>query len=232
MFKIIKKIIICIITVIIPILSFKVNDVFVAGIQENPKITLSVIVLLVVTTGVFGWALFFRDDYDRERKHNFNKTKIKHSILIFDDKLICLKEIMNVLAGYHFDTVYVRDISDYRLAENFDIIIGDIYGVGATMANNSIAVLNSIKEKYPYKTVIAMSNMVRDKSLLVDDFVSKENRDEYPKEILEKIKEYSKKMDNVDDHWKATEIELNGKGLKPEQIKQFKDEYYKSIKVE
>lgn len=229
MLRIIKNIT-TIITSIITILTFKVNDVFVAWIQENPKFTLSVIVLLVVTIGVL--VLFFRDDYERPFKHNLNKTKIKHSILIFDDKSICIKEIMNVLAGYHFDTVYVRDISDYRLAENFDIIIGDIYGVGATMANNSIAVLNSIKEKYPYKTVIAMSNMGRDKSLLVDDFVSKENRDEYPKEILEKIKEYSKKMDNINDHWKATEIKLNEKGLKPEQIKQFKNEYFKSIKIE
>ena len=73
MLRIIKNIT-TIITSIITILTFKVNDVFVAWIQENPKFTLSVIVLLVVTIGVL--VLFFRDDYERPFKHNLNKTKI------------------------------------------------------------------------------------------------------------------------------------------------------------
>jgi hypothetical protein len=115
------------------------------------------------------------------------------------------------------------------LAENFDIIIGDLMNVGPITSNNSTAVLNAIKERYPYKIVIAMSKVQPNKNeLLVDDFISKENRDEFPKEVLKKIMEYSTKMDDIDNHWKATEAKLKDKGMRSEQINQFKSEYYKA----
>lgn len=228
--NLIKKHIVTLITTattIVPILVYLDIDYsdFSQIVQANIKLF---IIFFTIILSVLIMLIGILVDIKKNNSIKIDKSRTKHPILIFDDEKRCLRDIMNKLAGSQFDIVTVRDISDYRLAENFDIIIGDLKKVGPISSDNSIAVLNAIKEKYPYKVVIAMSSGVRPKSneLLVDHFISKENRDEYPEEIRRKIMEYSSQMDNIDNHWEATKVKLKAKGIHSEQIDRFKREYY------
>lgn len=230
--NIFKKYIVTIATIIIPILAYLGIDLkdLIKNVQENTKIFIIIFAItLSVLLIIIGWII----DNKKNKDIKIKKRATMHPVLIFDDEKQCLRDIVSKLAGSQFDIVTVRDVSDYRLAENFDIIIGDLMKVGPLAANNSIAVLNAIKERYPYKIVIAMSK-VRPKSdeLLVDDFISKENRDEFPKEVYRKIIEYSTKMNDIDNHWKRTEVKLKEMGIRSGQINQFKNEYYMAYNKE
>lgn len=153
----------------------------------------------------------------------------KHSILIFDDKSTELKIIMDTLRGYDFDIVTVRDVSDYRLAEEFEIIIGDIVGVGA--GKDSVSVLNMIKKEYPYKIVYAMSSEAsKDWGIKIDgEIISKEKRGEYPKKILERIQDAYKTLDNIDGHWDTVKASLENEAVPSDIILQHKIKYYSYV---
>lgn len=223
-----KKNIVTIATIIIPILVYLGVDleILIKSVQEHTK---TFIIIFAITLSILSFIIGIIIDDKKNKDLRIKQKTRKHPVLIFDDERSCLRDLGNKLDGSQFDTVRVRDVSDYRLAENFDIIIGDLMNVGPITSNNSTAVLNAIKERYPYKIVIAMSKVQPNKNeLLVDDFISKENRDEFPKEVLKKIMEYSTKMDDIDNHWKATEAKLKDKGMRSEQINQFKSEYYKA----
>ena len=205
-------------------------------IQNHPDdviIILLIMIIFIICLIGYIYHLLKKAKKREDIKYNMDKTKIKHSILIFDDKTIWLNDIKQELAGTQFEFLAVKNIEDYRFAECFDIIIGDIMGVGAPGAKNSIPILNAIKTNYPYKIVIAMSNGISPddkRRLLVDDFVSKENRDGYTIEIKNLITKYSKKMDDIESHWTDTEIKLKEKGVTPTNIEYFKDEYYNSLR--
>ena len=154
--------------------------------------------------------------------------KWKHPILIIDDSEVDLEIIMDCLNGYDLDVVTVKDITDYRFAESFEIIIGDIWGLGAS-GKNSVSVLNTIKEKYPYKIVLAMSSSPASCSgLAVDDaIISKRERKKYPDVILDKIKYYSSQLDDYKRYWELVEKSLTNKSEK--EIAILKRNYYHHI---
>lgn len=158
-------------------------------------------------------------------------TKWDHSILIIDDKASDLATIMDCLKGYNLDIVTLRDISDYRLAENFEIIIGDIWGLGAA-GKNSISVLNQIKLKYPYKIVLAMSSAPATcNGLKIDgEIISKENKGLYPHTILEKINYYSSKLAKYDEYWNDVNSELIRQQVSAIEQQRIKEDYHNYIK--
>lgn len=154
-----------------------------------------------------------------------------HSILICDDEPKYLAMISDdMLAGSDFDYVTVRDISDYRLASNFEIIICDLMNVGA--GTNSAPVLNTIKEKYPYKIVIGMSisKSIHEECHLRKDIpvIQKDQKGKFKGEILEMIKESSKELDNVNAHWNRVLADLKRAG-DDKNIETHKKNYYSII---
>ena len=174
--------------------------------------------------------LCYQSTKNRSEFHLPNNDRRRHSILIFDDKNVDLQLINDYLNGYDLDYVLLKDITDYRLAESFEIIIGDIFGLGA--GKNSISILNTIKEKYPYKIVLAMSNVPSQiYGLNIDDkIVNKQNRENYPKDIYELIRNYSLKLDNANDHWKHVSSILIGNNISEKEIKRIEFEYCQFIK--
>ena len=165
-------------------------------------------------------------------KKNINiGGRVKNSILIFDDKVQSLRDIRSVLSGSSLDIVMVRDISDYRLVENFDIVIGDVYGVGNIAAKDSIPVLQAIKEKYPYKFVFAMTNGVIDSgwNTWIDGIIKKESRDKYPLEIKQKIEESLSLLRDTDKYWQTVEAKLSSKNESKSNIEYFKNQYYATL---
>ncbi len=213
-------------TIIVATLGFIGFDKISDFIKDNANICTVLLTLILI---VFGLLI----DYIIKLKDWLPSSHIdkwKHPILIIDDNETDLGIIMDYLKGYDFDIVTVKDITDYRIAESFEIIIGDVWGIGAS-GKDSISVLNTIKEKYPYKIVLAMSSSPATCSgLLVDDvIISKENRSQYPDVILKKIKQYSLKLDDYNTHWEETRKNLNNKSEK-ETIR-MKNNYYQYIRM-
>ena len=101
-------------------------------------------------------------------------------------------------------------------------------GLGATH-KNSTSVLNTIKEKYPYKIVIAMSAVPKPEDLHVDAFVIKDREKKYAREIRQRIKDYSEKLDDIDKHWLDTYNMLKAGNINSEIILKHKNNYYNFI---
>lgn len=218
-------------TLIISIVSFFGFDNSVNLVQSHPKATLIVTYIFLTVIGfLIGYLIDLLQTIKQDDNISYNQVLKKPSILIFDDKAKCLRDIQGVTSGLHYDVVMVRDISDYRLVENFDIIIGDVYNVGNLDAKTSIPVLQSIKENYPYKIVIAMSEAPDSNwKDSLDGFISKEDRDAYPNQILEVIKSSIERLRN-ESYWKEVEGELSRKNISTENRKKFQDQYYTYIK--
>lgn len=205
------------------------TDFLSSYIKEWPKTTLFIIVLLSIVS------LWFFIYYLRYQKEDSKGITIpskpwKHSILICDDKAKVLATISDGLKGYDYDYVTLKDLTDYRLAANFEIIIGDIFGIGAT--DKSVSVLNTIKEKFPYKVVIAMSasNMSEFEDLNKDIlFVLKDREMKYVKQLRYLIKTYSEELNNVDEHWETTSKQLSSRNVDTKGITAHKNNYYNYI---
>jgi len=213
-------------TIIVAILGFMGFDKISNFIEGNADVCTFFLTLIFI---VFGLLI----DYIIKLNDWLPSTHIgrwKHPILIIDDNETDLGIIMDYLKGYDFDIVTVKDITDYRIAESFEIIIGDVWGIGAS-GKDSISVLNTIKEKYPYKIVLAMSSSPATCSgLLVDDvIISKENRSQYPDVILKKIRQYSSKLDDYNTHWEDIRKNLNNKSEK--EMVRLKNNYYQYIRM-
>ena len=202
-------------------------DFFLAYIIKWPKVILFIIVLLTL---ISLW-LYRHNNEDKSQRTSITFKSWKHSILICDDQAKVLATISDGLKGYDYDYVTLKDLSDYRLATNFEIIIGDIFGLGAT--KDSISVLNTIKEKFPYKVVIAMSASTVNESpedLRKDiPFVQKDREMKYVKDLRDFIKKYSAELDNVDEHWKKTSETLSLRNVDAQMIETHKKNYYNFI---
>ncbi len=201
---------------------------------ENVINYLILFIIIMICVIIFLGCLLTKNRTDF---HLPNSIRRRHSILIFDDKKVDLNFINDFLQGYGLDYVLLNDIKDYRLAESFEIIIGDILGVGVakdpSLKKNSISILNTIKEKYPYKIVLAMSNLppTEVQGLHIDDdIVNKQNKEEFPKVILKLINNYSKILDDVNSHWEQVSKILDSKKISKEEIERIKIEYFQFVK--
>lgn len=213
-------------TIIVAILGFMGFDKISNFIEGNADACTVLLTLIFIAFGLL-------IDYIIKLNYWLPSTHIgkwKHPILIIDDNETDLGIIMDYLKGYDFDIVTVKDITDYRIAESFEIIIGDVWGIGAS-GKDSISVLNTIKEKYPYKIVLAMSSSPATCSgLLIDDvIISKENRSQYPDVLLKKIRQYSSKLDDYNTYWEEIRKNLNNKSEK--EIVRLKNNYYQYIRM-
>lgn len=218
-------------SIIISIVSFIGIDKLSKLVQAHPTPTVIITYICIVLIGILiGFLIdLLRTKKKQDNSINYDQVLKKHSILIFDDKEMCLRDIKRVTSGSQYDVVMVKDISDYRLVENFDIIIGDICNVGNFEAKTSIPVLRAIKENYPYKIVIAMSkSSVPDWEEFSDGFISKENRDNYPNDILNTIQSSITRLSKAS-YWNEVEGELLKKDTPAENIKKYKDQYYTHI---
>ena len=201
-------------------------DFFLSFIIEWPKVVLFIIVALLTA------CLWILKHYHEDGVKSFGvpSKPWKHSILICDDKAKVLASISDGLKGYDYDYVTLKDLTDYRLAANFEIIIGDIFGLGAT--DKSVSVLNTIKDKFPYKVVIAMSaiNESEFEELSKDIlFVLKDREMEYVKKLRNLIKAYSEELNDVDKHWETTSKQLSSRNVDTKAIAAHKNNYYNFI---
>lgn len=197
-------------------------------VENYANICTIVLALILIVIGIL-------IDYTIKLKDLLPSTSIdrwNHPILIIDDNETDLEIIMDQLKGYDFDIVTVKDITDYRIAESFEIIISDVWGIGAS-GKNTVSVLNTIKEKYPYKVVLAMSSNPSACSKLglsVDDvIISKEDRSLYPSVIQKKITQYSLKLDDYNKYWEEVNKHLRNKSDK--EIIRLKNNYYQHIRT-
>ena len=139
------------------------------------------------------------------------------------------KAIQGELQGY--DVVCLDKIVDYRLAGEFEIIISDIFGCAANQTSTTASVLNMIKEKYPYKFVLAMSGQPGASSKIDadNDIIYKDEFFQYIITIREKVNLLAKRLDNIEQHWANTSLWLTEKNTSETEIETYKSDYYRFI---
>lgn len=126
----------------------------------------------------------------------------RHTVLIIDDSAKVIKDLKRRLEDMCCDIVYLNRLEDYRLVENFEIIISDI--LDCSPGDDAILTLNTIKKQFPYKFVIAMSSAPAEcHGLEVDgNIIEKETIGiQYVKVIRERITECMERLDNPVEHW-------------------------------
>ncbi len=126
----------------------------------------------------------------------------RHTVLVIDDKSKVLVDMKNRLDDLVCDIVFINRLEDYRLVENFEIIISDIQG--CSKGDNAVETLNTIKEKYPYKFVFAMSGAPAEcHGLKIDgEIIEKDPTGiKYIRTVKELIKRSIEILDNPAEHW-------------------------------
>ena len=163
----------------------------------------------------------------KEEKRNVsNLVRRKHNVLLVDDKEADLKELECVLlSGIDQKKIHIvclNSLPDYCLAENFDIIISDIYGAGIG-SNESIGALKAIKDAYPYKIVAAMSSITKQETKDKFDgvFLSKRRK----KEIKDFVEMSIKELSNLEAYIKGVESELSQNHVTIEDIEIKRNEF-------
>lgn len=86
-----------------------------------------------------------------------SKENKRHSIVLIDNEIKFRRTYQGLLRKY--DTTVLEDIEDYRLLDSFDIIVTDMIGVGKDNLEGVHTILRQIKQRYPFKYIIAISNM-------------------------------------------------------------------------
>jgi hypothetical protein len=126
----------------------------------------------------------------------------RHTVLIIDDKAKVIIDMKNRLDDLACDIVYMSRLDDYRLVENFEIVISDI--IGCSKGDDAVETLNTIKEKYPYKFVFAMSSAPAEcHGLKIDgEIIEKDPTGiKYIRNVKELIKSSIAILDNPTEHW-------------------------------
>lgn len=82
-------------------------------------------------------------------------------ILIIDDEEF---EYFDHLKNHRFDVEYFPDILSIESAENYEIILCDIQGVGKKFKSKfeGAHVISELRKKYPFKTIIAYTGYTHD----------------------------------------------------------------------
>tara|TARA_R110002111_G_scaffold110393_2_gene169897 strand:- start:113 stop:778 length:666 start_codon:yes stop_codon:yes gene_type:complete len=81
-------------------------------------------------------------------------------LIIDDDEFEYLEHIKN----HRFDVEYFEDIPSIESAENYEIILCDIQGVGKKFKSKfeGAHVISELRRKYPFKTIIAYTGYTHD----------------------------------------------------------------------
>lgn len=162
---------------------------------------------------------------------NVNSGRIwEHNVLIIDDDEDVVTNLRRKLQGIgiHVDTAL--EIPDYRFASDYEIIISDVFQCAP--AEESTSILNTIKEKYPYKFVYAMSvQPAACQGLEIDGrIIQKDEQFHYVNEIKQLVQDSRKKLDRIHEHWKNTEKNLLNRNVSEELIKNIESFYYNFVK--
>lgn len=174
------------------------------------------------------------DDLLNKNNSFENMSAWRHTVLIIDDNAKVIKDVRNRLNEFpsDVDIVYMKRLEDYRLVENFEIIISDI--LKCSPGDNATLLLNTIKERYPYKFVFAMSTTPAEcEGLNIDgDIIQKENTGvQYIKVIKSRIIESIKKLDDPKLHWEQIEnTYLKKYANRPKKMELLKNAYITTIR--
>lgn len=210
-------------------------------IMQNPKLILSMLLISLLIVAYLGKLLLdknkeLKELEEKEVPDNTSQLckieegrKWKHTVLVIDDDPNVFKAIQGELQGY--DVVCLEKIVDYRLAGEFEIIISDIFGCAASQTSTTASILNMIKEKYPYKFVLAMSGQPGASSKIDadNDIIYKDEFFQYIITIREKVNLLAKRLDNIEQHWTNTSLWLKEKNLSDTEIETYKNDYYRFI---
>ena len=153
-----------------------------------------------------------------------------HNVLIIDDEPDIVTNIRRKLQGMNIHVDTALEIPDYRFAADYEIIISDIFQCAP--AEESTSVLNTIKEKYPYKFVYAMSiQPAACQGLDIDGrIIQKDEGYQYVSSIVDLVRDSCKKLNQIDEHWNDVEKKLQIKGLSENLIFNIKSFYYNFVK--
>lgn len=185
----------------------------------------------------FGWAidvllllfllLFYCLRYTVRPDKISDKKKIySHPILVVDDNGSDLMKIDNELDASFKDVVLLKDLSDYRLVEKFEVIVCDIMDIGRGKSSKEI--LEQVSIKYPYKKIIAMSSQPAAVKLSPDiEIIEKDKR--FPLEILDQVKKACQELDDPAKHIFQIKYNLLAKGVKEEEIEKLEQLYVNSL---
>lgn len=167
---------------------------------------------------------------DSGRLSSIEKAQWPHSILIIDDDEGFLGKIENYLKGkiepHKMHLVCIKEIPDYRLSSEFEIIISDIHDAGG-YGRLAISQLKTIMKEYPYKIVAAATkypNNDTKSSLEGIKRVFNKNNDDIYREIENFIDNTIVEIEDVHKYWESIECKLRSN--RENEIPYFKDCYY------
>lgn len=217
---------------ILTVLTWLINPTEISEYIINyPKVAISIIIFLLVTAIVLLLKILFDKSKDANKIDYEEGKGWKHSVLIIDDDESVLRLINDELHGQGFDIVTISKIEDYRLAAEFEIIISDMYDCSS--GTTATSVLNTIKEKYPYKFILPMSHepgMMGNNRLNVDsNVILKDNDFNYIGQILDKVYSFKEKLDKVNEHWENVNKFLIDSRKTEKQIEMVKLNYYRFV---
>lgn len=156
----------------------------------------------------------------------------RHTVLIIDDSAKVIKDLKKRLEDIPCDIVYLNRLEDYRLAEDFEIVISDI--VDCSPGVDAVMTLNVIKKRYPYKFVIAMSGTPAEcHGLEVDGSIIEKNTIgiQYVKEIKDRILQCIDILDSPKEHWDQVYYSLLSKyRTRINKIETIKSNYIATLK--
>lgn len=204
-------------------------------ISSYPKLIIGIVCLLIISVIVLVTLIINSRDVKATKQKNLQQTLYEegrtwtHTVLIVDDKETDRLAIKDELQG--FDVVDIERIDDYRLAAQFEIIVSDIFD--CSPGTTASAVLNTIKQKYPYKFVIPMSAQpgACEKLDADTDIIYKDDNKKFVTQVRDKVISLSEKLDDVVQHWSDVNNSLISKNKSEKQIEIIKYNYYRFVNM-
>lgn len=187
-----------------------------------PWIIETILLVILIAIHVIHNMLETPNSLDKKLKH------YRHPILLIDDNPIVLDQIFKAAYGCNFDMVVLKDLSDYRIVERFEIIVSDIFNLGP--GENSSEVIAKIEEIYPFKIIAAMSNqtaLIQNLPEHIKIFNKQDSK--YPLEIVNFLKKSCQELDEQETHIRKIKHRLEDIGLSNERIEELTIDYIKTI---
>ena len=199
-------------------------------ISEYPKIAIGLICILLIVIGCLITLLI--NNWSKNDSKNIldlyeEGRTWKHTVLIVDDTSSVRAAVKDELQG--FDVVDIERIDDYRLAAEFEIIISDIFD--CSPGTTASSVLNTIKQKYPYKFILPMSKepAAYDGLDVDSDIIFKDSNYKYLIQLRERVQSLSEQLDDVNKHWENVNATLTAKKKSEKYIETIKSNYYRFV---
>lgn len=181
--------------------------------------------IIILLTIVFVGAYYI---YSLRKKTNIDTIpkykkvgKCQHPILIIDDDEQSLKKLKAFIQDTMHNVVSLRDLSDERLVDQFEIIVSDIKGIGSV--DDAQNLLNRIKEVYPYKILIPVSSGNTKIENADVETISKDGN--HYQKILNEVKNFQNILDDPRLHWTEVSLNLQKRRISSERIEKIKEDY-------